>query len=58
MATPVVDFERIKRLQLPEETGGPSTMTKVYMVVIVLSLILLVKRYKDIRKRPRLSGTF
>ena len=52
MTIPVVDYARIKRLQLPEETGGLSTMTKVYLFIIVASVILLVKRYKDIRKRP------
>ena len=50
--TQVVDFARLKRIQLPEEKGGLSTMTKVYMFIIVVSIILLVKRYKDIRKRP------
>lgn len=54
--TQVVDFARLKRLQLPEERGGLSLMTKVYMGVIAVALVLFVKRYRDIRKeRSRLS---
>jgi hypothetical protein len=57
--TQVVDFARLKRLQLPEETGGLSYMTKVYMCVIALAVVLFVKKYRDIRKeRSRLSETF
>jgi hypothetical protein len=55
MTTPVVDFARLKRLELPAETGGLSLMTKVYLFVIVASAILIVKRYKDIRKRKPLE---
>jgi hypothetical protein len=56
MTTPVVDFARLKRLELPADPEGLSTMTKVYLFVIVMALIFIVKRYKDIRKRP--SETF
>jgi hypothetical protein len=52
MSTQVVDFARLKRLELPEDPSKLSLMTKVYLGVIVISIILLVKRYKDIRKRP------
>jgi len=52
----VVDFARLKRLELPEDPGKLSLMTKVYIGVIVIAIILLIKRYKDIRKRP--SETF
>ena len=57
--TQVVDFARLKRLQLPEEKGGLSLMTKVYMCVIAVAVVLFVKRYRDIRKeRSSLSETF
>ena len=52
MVVHMVDFARLKRLQLPEETGGMSTMTKVCLVILIISAILLVKRYKDVRNRP------
>ena len=42
----VVDYDRMRRLQLPEE-DGPSLMTKVYGVVIIIVILLLIKRYKD-----------
>jgi hypothetical protein len=51
--TQVVDFSRLKRLELPEETHG---MTNVYIVVILVIALLLFKRYKDIRRKP--SDTF
>ena len=47
----VVDFSRMKRLELPPEPGSLSLMTKVYLAIIVAVVILLVKRYRDIRKR-------
>jgi hypothetical protein len=50
--TPVVDFARLKRLEVPEETGGLSLMTKVYLCVIAIAVVLFVKRYRDIRRRP------
>ena len=56
MTTQVVDFARLKRLELPEDPNKLSLITKVYLFIIVISVILLIKRYKDIRKRP--SETF
>ena len=50
--TPVVDFERLRRIELPPVTGGLSLMTKVYMCVIAIAVVLFVKRYRDIRRRP------
>ena len=43
----VVDYDRIKRLQLPEDGGPFSFMAKVYIVLIALCIVFLVKKYRD-----------
>lgn len=53
----VVDFDRLKRLQLPDQ-GGLSLMSKVYIFFIFIACILLIKRYKDIRRSATPSETF
>jgi hypothetical protein len=40
-----VDYARIKRLQLPEERDTFPTWT---VVVILIVIVLLFKRYKDV----------
>jgi len=54
---PVVDYARLKRLELPQEAGGLSMMTKICLFMIFMTVIFLVKRYKDIRRQPP-SETF
>jgi hypothetical protein len=55
---PVVDWARLKRIQVPE-TPGMNFITKVYLGVIGLCVICMIKRYRDIRLRgPSLDSGF
>lgn len=47
----VVDYDRLKRLELPD-TGGLNTLTKFYILVIFISVIFLIKRYRDKSLKP------
>ena len=54
----VVDYDRLRRLQLPDDPEGLSGLTKFYIVIIFLFVIFLIKRYKDRQKRETLLETF
>ena len=48
--TAVVDYARIKRLELPPEKSM-SLLNKFYIVIIVIGILWIIKRYKDVKRR-------
>lgn len=53
MLPPVVDYERMQRVA-PEPAGPPMNVNTIIIVIIIISVLLMYKRYVDIsRSRQR-----
>ena len=57
MGTVVVDYDRIKRLELPPEKSM-SFLSKFYIFLIIVGILLLIKRFKDVKRRRERQATF
>jgi hypothetical protein len=57
MGTVVVDYDRIKRLELPPEKSM-SFLSKFYIFLIIVGILLLIKRFKDVRRKRERQATF
>ena len=47
MKIPVVDYDRIERLKISNETLPFNTATLLYLGVFLLGALILFKRYQD-----------
>ena len=50
MTTALIDYARIKRLELPPEESM-SLLNKFYIFLILVGVLFLIKRYKDVKRR-------
>ena len=53
----VVDYGRIKRLEVPPEKSM-SLLSKFYIFLILAGILLLIKRFKDVKRRRERQATF
>jgi hypothetical protein len=53
----VVDYARLKRLEVPPEKSM-SLLSKFYIFLILVGVLLLIKRFKDVKRRREQQATF